>query len=384
MSFRTRLQTFVESRQKIQIWYGMGCHNTVTGRVLNVDHDHIDIESYSHESDGQIHVRRILVPLHLILHIDITSSSEMSNDDELDNLGEREEGKSVSSLLPVIDLPDTPRGYGIKIFSQLNASSANHFSRMSLGPGGVYFACDGSIWFIDQTGQLIEYARIRGNNTIASLCFDSRGVLYVATVQGTIYHIDPSKSGRVLAQLDGRLTGGGTFLADLILGPQEELYVSNFPGNTGGIFKVQVDGEYEVLLSGPQHGTQGLLLDNEGFLWGLEHATGCAVKRSLNGRELARVRVAQPEDFNFADGFDGNLAIDSLNRLYVTAGRAGNVLRINHEGRSEIFLSGLVNPTGIAFGLDGTLYVLEAGRSRVLRVTALDKADITASATALS
>ena len=83
MSFRTRLQTFVENRQKIQIWYGMGCHNTVTGRVLNVDHDHIDMESYSHESDGQIHIRRILVPLHLILHIDITSAEVEDSDEDI-------------------------------------------------------------------------------------------------------------------------------------------------------------------------------------------------------------------------------------------------------------------------------------------------------------
>ncbi len=115
---------------------------------------------------------------------------------------------------------------------------------MTQGPGGTYFASDSSVWFIDQGGQLIEYARIRGNNTISSLRFDSRGILYVATIQGTIYHIDPNKSGRVLAQLDGRLTGGGTFLADLVIGPQEELYVSNFPGNVGGIFKVETDGEY--------------------------------------------------------------------------------------------------------------------------------------------
>src|SRR5208282_203330 len=82
MSFRTRLQGFVENRQKIQIWYGMGCHNTVTGRVLSVDHDHIDVEAYTHESDGQIHIRRILVPLHLILHIDITSSCTEELEDE--------------------------------------------------------------------------------------------------------------------------------------------------------------------------------------------------------------------------------------------------------------------------------------------------------------
>jgi len=63
-------------------------------------------------------------------------------------------------------------------------------------------------------------------------------VLYVATIQGTVYKIDPNKSGRILAQLDGALTGGGTFLSDLAIGPREEVYVSNFPSNTGGIFKI--------------------------------------------------------------------------------------------------------------------------------------------------
>src|ERR1700679_2645291 len=111
MSFRTRLQGFVDSRQKIQIWYGMGCHNTVTGRVLTVDHDHIDVESYSHESDGQIHIRRILVPLHLILHIDITSAENAEDDDN--SFGTEKDGKSTTAL-SVIDLPDAPRGYGVR------------------------------------------------------------------------------------------------------------------------------------------------------------------------------------------------------------------------------------------------------------------------------
>src|SRR5580658_761106 len=129
MSFRTRLQGFVENRQKIQIWYGMGCHNTVTGRVLGVDHDHIDVESYSHENDGQIHVRRILVPLHLVLHIDITSSE--LPDEELNTSADEQESKLLSSLLPTIDLPDTPRGYGVRVLSQLNSSNSNRFSRMT-------------------------------------------------------------------------------------------------------------------------------------------------------------------------------------------------------------------------------------------------------------
>ncbi len=147
---------------------------------------------------------------------------------------------------------------------------------------------------------------------------------------------------------------------------------------------MEADGEYKILAAGPQLGTQGLLLDQEGFLWGLEHATGTLVKRSLSGSALTRISVSDSQAFNFADGFDGNLAMDSLGRLYVTAGRAGNIIRVNREGRSETFLTGLINPTGIAFGADGALLVLESGRSRVLKVGALDKADRAASARALS
>jgi len=385
MSFRTRLQTFVENRQKIQIWYGMGCHNTVTGRVLSVDHDHIDIESYSHESDGQIHIRRILVPLHLILHIDITSAEVEESDTEEDITVNFDKDKTqVSSGLSVVELPEPPRGYAVRILSQLNSSYSNRFSRMCPGPGGIYFAVDGSVWQIDSSGQMTEYARIRGNTTISGLRFDRKSVLYVATIQGTVYKIDPNKSGRVLAQLDGSLTGGGTFLSDLVLTQADEVIVSNFPSNTGSIFNVDRSGEYQVIVGGAGHGTQGLLVDQDGNLWGLEHSTGSVVKRSLDGRELARVQVAEPEAFNFADGFDGNLSMDSLGRIYVTAGRAGTVFRVNRDGRVDSFLTGLVNPTGISFSQDGTLFVLEAGRSRVLRVIALDKADRTQSATALS
>ncbi|MBN9395277.1 MAG: hypothetical protein J0H83_08535 [Candidatus Melainabacteria bacterium] len=381
MSFRTRLQGFVESRQKIQIWYGMGCHNTVTGRVLAVDHDHIDVESYSHESDGQIHIRRILVPLHLILHIDITSA-EISEEDDNSFSQEKDAKKQAGSSAD--DLPDAPTGYGVRLHSHLSPQMSNRFSRMTAGPGGIYYSCEGSVWFIDSQGTLSEYARIRGNSTISGLRFDRKGVLYVATIQGTVYKIDPNKSGRILAQLDGNLTGGGTFLSDLAIGHREEVYVSNFPSNTGGIFKIDKSGEYEVMLGGPGNGTQGILLDSDGFLWCLEHSSGSIVKRSLDGREVARIQVAESESFNFADGYDGNLAMDNLGRIYVTAGRAGTVVRVNREGRTETFLTGLVNPTGIAFSSDGALFVLEAGRSRVLKIASVDKADRTASATALS
>ena len=76
MSIRTRLQELINTHQKIQILYGMNGNKEATGRVLGVDHDHIDFESYVH-IDKQIRIRRILVPLHLILHVDITTSETL-------------------------------------------------------------------------------------------------------------------------------------------------------------------------------------------------------------------------------------------------------------------------------------------------------------------
>src|SRR6185295_8327132 len=99
-------------------------------------------------SDGQIHIRRILVPLHLILHIDITSAEVEEADDDAFIGIDRKDEKHSPPPLSVIDLPDAPRGYAVRILSQLNASYSNRFSRMSAGPGGMYFAVDGSVWFV--------------------------------------------------------------------------------------------------------------------------------------------------------------------------------------------------------------------------------------------
>lgn len=385
MSFRTRLQSFAETRQKIQVWYGMGCHNTVTGRVLGVDHDHVDIEAYSHESDGQIHVRRILVPMHLILHIDITSCDAEEGIEEKLPVFER---KSETLKAAPHIVPEGPRGYNVRIWSQFDSSYIDKFSRLTTGPGGIYLAANNGIWSIDSAGQISEYLQIRNGEFISGLSFSASGVLYAAATGGIVYRIDGSKKGRILIQLNGQLTGGGTSLGDVALGLNETVFVSNFPSdieaNSGGIFRINRNGDYEVLVGGAGRGTQGLLVDQDGFLWALEHACGCVVKRTTDGNELARVVISDPDSFLAAEGYDGNLAMDSLGRIYITAGRAGSVFRLNRDGRTETFLSNLKHPTGITFGADGTLFVLEAGRSRVLRVAALDKADRTTSTPALS
>ncbi len=113
---------------------------------------------------------------------------------------------AAAPQMSVIDLPDAPRGYGVKVLSQLNASYSTVFRAWHPDPA-EFTSLATAVWFVDSSGQLTEYARIRGNSTISGLRFDRKGVLYVATIQGTVYRIDPNKSGRILAQLDGSLTG---------------------------------------------------------------------------------------------------------------------------------------------------------------------------------
>lgn len=276
-----------------------------------------------------------------------------------------EEGRSSFSQSQ--ELPTVPVGYTIRVFSQLNHNYASRFARLTVGPGGVYFSCDGSVWFVDSTGQPREYARVRGKSTVCGIRFDESGVLFAGTIDGTVYKIDPNKSGRILAQLNGIGTGGGIFLSDVAIDPSANVYVSNFPSNTGGIFKISRFGDSEVLVGGPGHGTQGLFWDRDGFIWGLEHASGSVVKRSMDGREVSRVQVSDSDSFS-TGSYDGNLTMDSAGRLYVTAGRAGTVFRINKKKKAESFLTGLLNPTGIAFDTDRRLFILESGRARLLSI----------------
>jgi hypothetical protein len=400
MSFRTRLQTFAESQQKIQIWYGMGCHNTITGRVLAVDHDHVDIESYSHESDGQIHVRRILVPMHLILHIDITSAetNEALVDDtqmteagrtaqsDINELNDEHEASStlrrISSAANNTESShgvESPRGYHVNVWSRFSAAYADHICRLTAGPGGIYMAADNNVWLLDANGQASKYLQLRSGEEISGLSFNTTNTLFVATSLGGLYKIDASRKGRILTQLDGRLTGGNTFLHDVAVGANSTVYVSNCVGDgansTGGIYRINPNGDYDVIAGGIGSGCKGLLVDQEGNLWSMEQSTGMLVKYSISGQELSRFALCTSADLLPADGQDGNLTVDSLGRIYVTAGRSGRVIRVTREGVVETFLANLARPTGIAFGADGSLFVIESGRPRILRVSALDKAD---------
>ncbi len=81
--------------------------------------------------------------------------------------------------------------------------------------------------------------------------------------------------------------------------------------------------------------------------------------RSGNVQTLNGVKYNQPT--GLAAGDDGV--------LYVANTGAGEVLRVTPEGKSSVFVSGLDGPTGLAFA-GGALYVAETDAGNVWRVTA--------------
>lgn len=72
----------------------------------------------------------------------------------------------------------------------------------------------------------------------------------------------------------------------------------------------------------------------------------------------------------------GNPAIDRQGNLYTTiSGTKGqqvpiSVYRLTPQGEVEPFATGIMNPTGLAFGPDGTLYVSSRHEGRLYRVNA--------------
>jgi len=266
-------------------------------------------------------------------------------------------------------LPNSPIGCVARILTVLNPTCGGRCTRMANGPGGIYFACDDSIWCILVDGHLSEYVRIKRDGKIASMRFDAEGAMYVATAQGLIYKIEQNKSGRILAQVGGSLGQAETLLKDVAVG-RDYVLVSNYSADAYGIFKIGQDGRYDVLVKGPGSGTQGILIDSDGFLWCVEPSTGCIIKRSISGEELLRTIIASPDDFHASDGYDGSIAIDSLSRLYITIGKVGQVIRIDIATGQKVdtLFSGLNNPTGIACDVTGDLYILESGHNRILKL----------------
>jgi sugar lactone lactonase YvrE len=156
------------------------------------------------------------------------------------------------------------------------------------------------------------------------LAFDREGMLYVSSRhEGTIYQASPSGNMSVFVEGMGVATG-------IAFDAEQNLYVGD---RSGTIFKIGAD------------------------------------------RQIFVFATVEPSIAAY------HMAFGSDNYLYVTGPTTSSfdsVYRISHEGEVEIFYRGLGRPQGLAFDVEGRLYVAASlgGRRGVVRITPDRHADL--------
>jgi hypothetical protein len=155
------------------------------------------------------------------------------------------------------------------------------------------------------------------------------GELYVAEANhGALDAVDPA-TGSIRRVLDLTATEGHLVPTALAVGPDGKLYLSNlmpFPVMAGvsSVYTVTPEGELGVYAQGVT-AVLGLAFDDEGQLYVLE--------------------TSGPGPSMEAPIVPGT----------------GRVVRLTDDGGLEVVATGLVFPTGMAYGPDGTLYVSNFG-----------------------
>lgn len=146
-------------------------------------------------------------------------------------------------------LPSLSAGYSACVKTILNSGYTSKFTRIVNGPGGVYFACESSVWKVLPDGNLEEYARIRGDHFITGLSFFQEAEqLFVVTRNGIVYQIATDRSGRMIVDLSIATEFGANLICNDIGFSSGVLCVSVITDSGSGLLGLAPSGEYRTIV----------------------------------------------------------------------------------------------------------------------------------------
>jgi hypothetical protein len=183
---------------------------------------------------------------------------------------------------------------------------------------------------------------VRGILNATGLAFDAEGYLYASSrAAGTVYRISPAGAVTTYAEGMGIATG-------IAFDRDGNLFVGD---RSGTIFKV-----------GPEKGRTGGTLASGG------QASAEQTGGELGDREIFVYATLEPSMAAY------HLAFNDEGTLFVTGPTTSSnqaIYAIDRDGRTTIFYQGLGRAQGMAFDVDGNLYVAASlhGQRGIVRIT---------------
>jgi gluconolactonase len=194
-------------------------------------------------------------------------------------------------------------------------------------------------------------AEVTGLDGPEGLCFDRAGDLWIGSQSGRLVRVSPSGETTVAGEVGGQLAG-------LAATPEGDVLAAMFAA--GKVVRVARDGSQTVVASGLDN-PNGIALDARGRI--LVSASGFGGRPQIaivdeGGQRTLTDRVVSPNGIAF--GPDG--------RLYVAETLQNRVVVLDYDaddgsaGAPEVFATGTLLADGIAFDVNGDLFVTGAGQ----------------------
>lgn len=233
-----------------------------------------------------------------------------------------------------------------------------------LEPDDLVLAPDGSVYISDvRAGTIKQYTRDGRLNLILSGLSSPEGMAFlpdgsmVIAEQGTNRLLRYDFASNTLAPFLELVNNTGQLGVDGIFWNGSELIVPDSPNGT--VLAVSVDGSSVRQLASGLARPTGAWAETDGDLL-IADENGNAVVRLHPDGTLERVaRLPVPDDL-VADP-DGNIFVATIgdNAIHVITAQ---------NNQDSILVSGLVDPQGIIFDLDGNLIVTDSGNHQLLKI----------------